>query len=197
MRSSSFRVLVLLVVLAVAGCADRAAPTTATDPAPSSSPTTTGTPAPDPLSPELRALAATYLELARTGGPVDLPAAGTDVRVLLGGDPDSATTIPAAEVGTATPWRHLCDPDATGYAERACPLDALQYVAPAGTELSPDPAQEPCSRPHGLEPADLSATQRVTLLAAGDRSCLDYAALELYADDAGRLVAADLVLGSP
>lgn len=196
MRSSSFRVLVLLLVLAVTGCADRAEPTTAADPAPSTA-TPTSTPTPDPLSPELRALSATFLELARTGGPVGLPVAGREVRVLLGGDPASATTIPAADAGTAGPWRQLCDPDGAGYAERACPLDALQHVAPAGTELSPDPAQEPCSRPHGLEPADLGATQRITLLAPGARSCLDFAAVELYADATGRLVAADLVLGSP
>jgi hypothetical protein len=37
----------------------------------------------------------------------------------------------------------------------------------------------------------------VTLLAPGQRSCLDYAAVELYLNDVSQLVAVDLVLGSP
>ncbi len=115
--------------------------------------------------------------------------------VLLGGV--EAMTVDAAAAGDPATWNDLCDAKGEGYAMRECPIRALPYFERRGAELTTDPAQAPCDRPPGVEPEDVGATRRVTVLAAGDRSCLDYAAVELYVNDVAQLVAVDLVIGSP
>ena len=220
MRPLSRRLVItaalLLTAPAVAGCGDQSATgrpsarSTAT-----STPTATPTPAPAPaptrspashppapaevIAPELdeglvRAGRA-FVSMARgargAGLPVDTP-----VTVLLGGTP--AGDIAAADATTPEPWSRLCDERGEGYAQRACPLSALLPLTETGSvTFSADPAREPCSRPHGLSPRDVGGTQRVTLLPRPHASCLDYAAVELYVNDVGQLVAVNLVLGSP
>ena len=136
-------------------------------------------------------VAALFQSFAR--GEVAYPWTGP-VEVLMGGQ--EATSLTAEQAATPRAWRRLCNDAGTGYAMRECPIDVLSYVegpVTVGTEA----VQEPCSRPHGLEPADVGATRRISLVADGGGSCLDYAALELYVDVESRVVAVNLLLGSP
>lgn len=204
MRSFRLPALALLAALTLTACGDDAP--TATDPEPTATPTPSQTPEPEPpsragedvvpadLDRDLLFAAEAWLRLARgergPGLPVDTP-----VTVLLGGD--EALTVDAADAGDPATWNDLCDAQGEGYAMRECPIRALPYFKAPGVELTTKPAQAPCDRPPGVDPADVGATKRVTLLAAGERSCLDYAAVELYVNDVAQLVAVDLVIGSP
>jgi hypothetical protein len=115
------------------------------------------------------------------------------VTVYLGGE--EATTVDAAEVDDPQTWSELCDAAGKGYAMRECPVSALSPFTKPGVAFTIEPAREPCSRP--TRPDGLAVHRRVTLVAPGDRSCLDYAAVELYVNDVAQLVAVNLVLGSP
>jgi hypothetical protein len=136
-----------------------------------------------------------FLRLARGAAGATLPVE-PQVTVLLGGE--QATVLTSTQADDRASWEQLCDSSGKGYAERSCPVSALAALADSeGVTFSTEPAQEPCSGPHGLEPGDVGGTKRVTLLARPHGSCLDYAAVELYLNDVSQLVAANLVLGSP
>ena len=162
--------------------------------------TTETTPSPTLLAPptdeDLVRVGRLFVRFARGDHELAGPPVDTPVLLMIGSQPVS--TISSRDAMESSSWEGLC-PDAGGYAERTCPFSFLEPLAEdaAPITFSMAPAQEPCSRPHGIEPSDVGATRRVTLLARPHGSCFDYAAVEQYVNDVSQVVAANLVLGSP
>jgi len=159
---------------------------------PSTAPTTTrATPAFPPAPERLRRVAEEFLAFVRSGDASDLPL-GHRVALLLGNRP--VATRDGADLRDRRSWS-VCPPE--GYAERSCPLSAVAaFRADQGSLVFTTAVpEEPCTRGPALPPP-LRDTDFVTVLVERRTSCLDYLAVQLFVD-VGRVVGANLVLGSP
>jgi hypothetical protein len=125
------------------------------------------------------------------GPPVDTP-----VLLLVGGQPSK--TITAREAVERSSWEGLC-PDAGGYAGRSCPFSFLEPLANAKepVAISREPAQHPCAHPTPVTPAEVGGSRLVTLVPNPGAACPAYVAVELYVNDVGQIVAANLIWSEP
>jgi hypothetical protein len=185
-RGGVRRLLVIAVLLGTAAlaasCGDDA-PTTA-DPGASTAegPTTTAS---TPAGPG--AVADAFRAFARGGPPP--PMAGR-VDIYLGNAFTGFVTKRTARDPAA--WR-TCTEIGT-YAGRDCPFSALQVVRTHATVAGPLPRGR-CLARFGPVPPDLAERESVALVPSTASDCPDDFAVRLFTDEAGRLVAVDLLLG--
>jgi hypothetical protein len=156
--------------------------TYAADPAPAQGPVGVG---PDP-----QGIGARFLAWADdTSRPGRLPI-DTPVRLYL--DNALVRTITSQQAGHASGWR-VCP----GFS-RACPESALFAAGmldfrPDGAQLSTSiPASRPCLRTSGA-PTDTGGTQVEVLDGGPPQTCRDTYEVQLYSNDAGQLVAVNLL----
>ena len=170
------------------------APTTVTVPSESPEPNPTERTPAEPTA-QQRAVAESFAAFAGGGPP---PAFATSVRLLLGSKP--VATVTGNEAAEHSAWVLPCDV----YAERVCPIDPL---APVATEkhlaITGTIVREPsaCHVLRGDLPADLTEpaalARSVSLSVPEPTSCIDAWELQLWLNDDGAILAANLLLGGP
>ena len=149
-----------------------------------------------PTDEDLTRVGQLFVRFARgdqpAGPPVDTP-----VLLLLGGQP--VRTISAREALEPSSWEGLCPTGAQGYAGRTCPFSVVAPLAQATQPItfSMDPAQHSCAHPTPVTPAEVGAARLVTVVPDATANCLDYVGVELYVNDVGQIVAANVVWAEP
>ncbi len=125
------------------------------------------------------------------GPPVDTP-----VLLLLGGQP--VKTISARDAMERSSWEGLC-PHPGGYAGRTCPFSFIEPIAEAisPVTISMEPAQHPCAHPTPVTPAEVGGSRVVTLVPDPKADCTSYVGVELFVNDVGQIVAANVVWAEP
>lgn len=136
--------------------------------------------------------AQTFVNFAE-GRTTALPVADV-VELFVGNQPVKTIDAKAAR---QTSGYDLCPP--VGYAERSCPLSAIETIRndPNGWRISGEPAR--CADQAGppLMPAQLRGTASVFLNSREPESCMDAWSVELIYNGDDQIVAVNLLLGSP
>ncbi len=141
---------------------------------------------------DLRRIADLFADFARDKSPG--PPADTPVDLYVGGVLQRA--IPSGDVSDRRQWR-VC-PGGIGYAARSCPISALvpfvEYPGPIAATTRPP--THPCLAATEL-PGSLEVYRAVTLTPDENRDCTSYFAVQLFVNDAGQIIAVNLVLSEP
>jgi hypothetical protein len=105
-------------------------------------------------------------------------------------------TIPEAEANDRDAWRGC--PEGGSYAGRTCPFSWVDPIADHQGRLAITSAapEHPCAHPGPL-PAELEAYHAVTLTPDESLDCTSYWAVQLFVNDVGQVVAANLVWAEP
>lgn len=121
-----------------------------------------------------------------------------EVRLLLGSQ--VVATVPAEQAADPSTWRLPCHT----YAERSCPIDALEALhrgAPYAVTATVARTPSACATIVEDLPTDLASAgalaRSVSLSAPEPDSCIGAWEIQLWLDEAGRIDAANLILGSP
>jgi hypothetical protein len=118
--------------------------------------------------------------------PVDTP-----VRLYLGNQ--YKKTIQPLRDGRQS-WE-VCS---SGYAERSCPMSALEVVR--GGPYRPDSATAPrmaCFAAAGDPPTDTGGSTLAVLVPRKAKACYDDYVVQIWSNDVGQITAVNLLLGSP
>lgn len=133
-----------------------------------------------PAAVDLRGVAERFVAFARDlSGEHGLPA-DTPVELFLDGAP--ATVIPSAALGDRGAWQGALSP-------------FVNYPGPIAA--TSEPPAHPCLRREAALPDRLDAYRTVTLTPEESRDCTSYFAMQLFVNDVGQVVAADLVRSEP
>ena len=182
-------VLVVLVLLVVAACAE-------SDPRPAvEQPATSPATAAPTAAVDLDRGAEDLVRFAR--GELATPPADNPVRVYLGGR--LLHTIPSAHLADRSQWEGLC-PEGGSYAARTCPFSVLRPMAEAAGRVMrfrTQRAEHPCAHPTPLRPAEVGASLIVTVVPDPTGSCVDWVAVELFVNDLSQVVATNVVWAEP
>jgi hypothetical protein len=145
-----------------------------------------------PASAALDAAGGAFVGFARGEAPA-AELFASDVGLHLGGR--LLHTIPGARAGFPRSYGTLC-PNAGSYSARSCPFSATRAIAdyPGPMAITSEPPQGPCI---GAESLAGRFSRTVTLTPDEPRSCVDYFAVELAVDAAGRIVAVNLIWAQP
>lgn len=128
-------------------------------------------------------------------GQTDALALGPSIDLLLGGK--LLKTIPAADALDPSNWE-LC----ATYAQRSCPMSALSTLRQEGPSRVVG-APSGCFGQLGTPPQRLRITRiglaerTATIESEGDGSCASYWGVQIWVNQAGELIAANLLLGDP
>lgn len=141
-----------------------------------------------PLTADLRSVADSFVDFARGGSaPVT-----TDPVLLMVGH-EVVNVLASDRVGSAAAWSGC--PASTFYAARVCPFTFLDPFERGPVRVDTAPPAHPCQAESRLPPAGLAELRTVTVTHEGD--CTAHATVQLYVDEAGRVVAADLTMPEP
>jgi len=139
--------------------------------------------------PTLAEIASRFLAYAR-GQSDDLPV-DTPVRLYLGNQYQK--TIQPLRDGRQS-WE-VC---AAGYAERSCPMSAVEVLRSSEQMPTITPAaSDTCFAAAGNDPTDTGGSTVVVLAPLNPFSCADDYAVQIWSNDVGQITAVNLLLGSP
>lgn len=155
----------------------------------------TATAEPDPaLDTGLKQAARGFAAFAAGGAA---PEFAPEVRLLLGSR--LVATVSAEEAADPSTWRLPC----RAYAERSCPIDALEPLAEGAPYAVTPTVVRDYSACHEIDadlPADLTTddalADSVSLSIPEPQMCMQNWEIQLWLDD-GRISAANLILGAP
>jgi hypothetical protein len=139
--------------------------------------------------PQPPSIAARFLHYA--WGESDALPVDTPVRLYLGNQ--YKKTIQPLRDG-----RQSWDVCTAGYAERSCPMSALEVVN--GGPYRPTEAAAPrkaCFAAAGNQPTDTGGSTMVVLVPRKAKACYDDYAVQIWSNDVGQITAVNLLLGSP
>jgi hypothetical protein len=121
--------------------------------------------------------------------------ADTPIDLYVGGV--LAKTIPSEQQGDQSAWQG-CPDGGDHYAARDCPISALAPLSDwAGRiAITSEAPSHPCAHPAKL-PSSLLAYGDVTLTPDAGLDCTSYFAVQLFVNDVGQIVAANVVWAEP
>jgi hypothetical protein len=134
-----------------------------------------------------------FARFARGERPPHGPPVDTPVDLYLGNR--YLATLPAARARDPEAWEGCLE---GGYAGRTCPFSWTRPIADYAGRLAITSAapEHPCAHPGPL-PAELEAYHAVTLTPDESLDCTSYWAVQLFVNDVGQVVAANLVWAEP
>jgi hypothetical protein len=134
-----------------------------------------------------------FARFARGERPPHGPPVDTPVDLYLGNR--YLATLPAARARDPEAWEGCLE---GGYAGRTCPFSWTRPIADYAGSLAITSAapEHPCAHPGPL-PAELEAYHAVTLTPDESLDCTSYWAVQLFVNDVGQVVAANLVWAEP
>lgn len=147
-----------------------------------------------PVTEDLRSISELFLDFARSSDPEHPgPPADTSIDLYVGGELQKV--IPASRINDRQEWRTCPE---GGYAARSCPISPLLPFAnyPGPIEVTSQPPAHVCV-PEWRLPERLYVYRSVTLTPDESRDCTSYFAIQLFVNDVGQIVAANLVLSDP
>jgi len=146
---------------------------------------------------DLRGVAKRFVALARsTSGGADTPIpVDTPVELFVGGV--RQRTIPAERAAERSSWQ-ACPGDDGVDAALGCPVSVLRpfRTYPGPIAATGEPPAHSCLRTTPL-PDRLDVYRSVTLTPDEERDCSSYFAVQLFVNDVGQIVAANLVVSEP
>lgn len=148
---------------------------------------------PDPFA-EGQRLASAFLYFAlgaRAQPPVDTP-----VTLYLGNE--LIRVLDAADAADRDAW-DVC-PGSGSYAEATCPFSAVRTLRGGADDFNVSgdvPAESVCPNELVPSPTNVDGPIVGSITIGSIQSCMDYAAVVIYANDVGQITGVNLLLGSP